>query len=206
MLAQAGLPAGGLDGWAVEPKLDGWRVVVAVDPELRDGVVIRTRRGHPLAVPGMKDLVATGVGIVLDGELVAGAGTANDFYALLPRLAVTRRPRPLAPLSFWAFDILWLDDELLVNRPYSDRRLILEQLDLPGPCGILPRFPGADTEALLAACSDHDVEGVVLKRLRSIYRPGERSRHWRKVKVPTWAPLHAQRRGPPLHRSSPWGA
>lgn len=51
-------------------------------------------------------------------------------------------------------------------------------------------------EALLAACSDHDVEGVVLKRLRSIYRPGERRHHWRKVKVPTWAPLHAQRREP----------
>jgi bifunctional non-homologous end joining protein LigD len=148
-----------------------------------------------VTVPGIDALAATGLRAVLDGELVAGAGTASDFYTLLPRLAGPRRSRPHTPLSFWAFDLLWLDDELLVDRPYSDRREILEDLDLVGPCGVVARFPGTDAEALLAACHDHDVEGIVLKRLRSSYRPG-RSRHWRKVKVPGWAALHAQRRRP----------
>jgi bifunctional non-homologous end joining protein LigD len=49
---------------------------------------------------------------------------------------------------------------------------------------VLPRFEGTDAQDLLAACIDHDVEGIVLKRLRSRYRPGERSRDWRKVKAP----------------------
>jgi bifunctional non-homologous end joining protein LigD len=183
-------------GWAVEPKLDGWRVLVAVDPALPGGVVVRTRRGHPLTVPGIEALAATGMRAVLDGELVAGAGTASDFYGLLPRLAGGRRNQEEATaVSFWAFDLLWLDDELLVDRPYSERRRMLEELDLAGPCGVVARFPGTDAEALLAACHDHDVEGIVLKRLRSSYRPG-RSRHWRKVKVPGWAALHAQRRRP----------
>jgi ATP-dependent DNA ligase len=30
-------------------------------------------------------------------------------------------------------------------------------------------------------------EGVVLKRLRSIYLPGRRSPGWRKIKTPGWA-------------------
>jgi len=196
MLAQRGLPTGDVTGWAVEPKLDGWRVTVAVDPDLPGGVVVRTRRGHAVTVPGIEALAATGIRAVFHGELVAGAGTASDFYALLPRLAGSRRNQATAAVSFWAFDLLWLDDELLVDRPYSERRGMLEQLDLPSPCGIVARFPGADAEALLAAaCHDHDVEGIVLKRLRSTYRPG-RSRHWRKVKVPSWAAVHAQRRRP----------
>ncbi|MGH2688682.1 MAG: hypothetical protein ACRDKW_07735 [Actinomycetota bacterium] len=84
-------------------------------------------------------------------------------------------------LSFWAFDLLALDGTVLLDRPYVERRAALEALTLVGPCGVLPRFSGADAEALLAACGEHDVEGIVLERLRSVYRPGERSRSWRKV-------------------------
>jgi bifunctional non-homologous end joining protein LigD len=99
-------------------------------------------------------------------------------------------------VSFWAFDLLWADDESLLGRPYLERRQKLEELPLAGPCGVLPRFPGTDAADLLAACRAHDVEGIVLKRLRSIYRPGERTRHWRKVKAPGWTAVHAQRRRP----------
>jgi ATP-dependent DNA ligase len=151
MLADRGLPRGDLAGWAAEPKLDGWRAMVVVDPSLPGGVVVRTRRGHGItsAVPGIEVLAEIGHRVVLDGELVAGAGTAGDFYGLLPHLVGRRHPGPAAPVSFWAFDLLWIDGE-----------------------------------------------GIVLKRLRSIYRPGERSRHWRKLKTPGWSAVHGQRRSP----------
>ena len=54
----------------------------------------------------------------------------------------------------------------------------------------------ADARAILAACAEHDVEGIVLKRLASRYRLGERSRLGRKVKVRGWAMVHAHRRRP----------
>jgi bifunctional non-homologous end joining protein LigD len=75
MLAERGLPAGSLDYWAVEPKLDGWRATVLVD----DGkVVVRTRRGHTITemIPGLDALASRR--FLLDGELVAGAG--RDEY------------------------------------------------------------------------------------------------------------------------------
>ena len=198
MLADRGLPRGDLDGWAAEPKLDGWRAVVVVDPGLPGGVLVRTRRGHGItsAVPGIGVLAEIGHRVVLDGELVAGAGTAGDFYGLLPHLVGRRRPGPPAPVSFWAFDLLWIDGEPQLDRPYLERRQRLEELCLTGPCGVLPRFPGPDAADLLDACAAHDVEGIVLKRLRSIYRPGERTRHWRKVKTPDWSAVHRPRRGP----------
>jgi bifunctional non-homologous end joining protein LigD len=198
MLADRGLPRGDLAGWAAEPKLDGWRAMVVVDPGLPGGVVVRTRRGHGItsAVPGIGALAEIGHRVVLDGELVAGAGTAGDFYGLLPHLVRRRHPGPPAPVSFWAFDLLWIDGEPLLDRPYLERRQRLEDLRLCGPCGVLPRFPGPDAADLLDACATHDVEGIVLKRLRSIYRPGERTRHWRKLKTPDWSAVHRPRRGP----------
>jgi bifunctional non-homologous end joining protein LigD len=195
MLAERGLPTGSLDRWAVEPKLDGWRATVLVD----DGkVVVRTRRGHAITemIGGLDTLATGGHRFLFDGELVAGAGRASDFYALAPRLAGTPRRRPTAPLSFWAFDLLWLDGDLLIDEPYADRRAALEAFDLTGPCAVLPRFEGTDAADLLAACVDHDVEGIVLKRLGSPYHPGERSREWRKVRAPGWTAVHAQRRRP----------
>jgi len=74
MLADRGLPGGDLAGWAAEPKLDGWRAIVAVDPSLPDGISVRTRRGHAItsAVPGIAALAVLGHRVVLDGELVAG--------------------------------------------------------------------------------------------------------------------------------------
>jgi ATP-dependent DNA ligase len=45
MLAASG--AGKLQGeWAAEPKLDGWRAIVTVDPSLPVGFEVRSRTGR----------------------------------------------------------------------------------------------------------------------------------------------------------------
>lgn len=191
MLAGYGAPGGVLEGWAAEPKLDGWRALVTVD----DGVTVRTRRGHVLDVPELEPLAELGPRLVLDGELVAAAGTMSDFYDVMPSVVIRRRPRR-APLTFAAFDVLWLDGELTTGLPYADRRRLLEQLDLDGAATVVPRWPGEDAQALLDACERLDVEGVVLKRLSAGYTPGRRSTAWRKVKCSTWREVHAERRRP----------
>jgi ATP-dependent DNA ligase len=105
MLAGSGAPAGSLDGRAAEPKLDGWRALVTVD----DGVTVRTRRGHVLEVPELEPLGDLGLRLVLDGELVAKAGRMEDFYPVMPSVAIRRKPRR-PPLTFAAFDVLWMAD------------------------------------------------------------------------------------------------
>jgi len=57
--------------WVLEPTFDGWRIIVAIDGEVR----VWTRRGHDLTarlpeLAPLADLIGTSV--VLDGELVAG--------------------------------------------------------------------------------------------------------------------------------------
>jgi ATP-dependent DNA ligase len=51
-----------------------------------------------------------------------------------------------------------------------------------------------DGAELMAACGQLGLEGLVAKRLDSIYRPGERSKQWAKAKCPDWRVNHAPRR------------
>ena len=192
MLAASGRPKSDLAGWWAETKLDGWRALVTVV----DGKVkVRSRRGSVLtaSVPELECLAEMGRSIVLDGELVVGGGRLTDFYRLSGRLN-TRKPRPgLARVAFMAFDVLWLDDEHTIGETYLARRTLLEGLGITGDCGVIPRYPADDLDALLAACEREGMEGVVLKLDRSLYHPGQRSKEWAKVKCTAWA-KHLERR------------
>ncbi len=125
MLATSGRPAGGLDGWVVESKLDGWRSIVTVDD---DRLAVRTRRGRSIkeCVAELEPLTA-GPDLVLDGELIVGAGRLSVFYRLGSRLA--RKPREGSEsVVFVAFDLLWLNGTDLTARagpqPEQQRRLL----------------------------------------------------------------------------------
>jgi bifunctional non-homologous end joining protein LigD len=122
---------------------------------------------------------------VLDGEVVAlDAAGRPSFELLQHRMAsrgAARRARGI-PVTYLVFDLLWLDGRLLTPLPYSERRALLEDLEVTGPAWqTVGSFPGAGT-ALLAATAEQGLEGVVAKRLRSAYLPGKRTRTWLKVK------------------------
>lgn len=100
MRATTGLPRS-IDGWTAEPKLDGWPARVAI----HDGrITVRTRGGHDVgeSVPHLHGLADVGLSIVLDGELVAGAGHAEGFYALAGALSRKYSPPGGARRSRWS--------------------------------------------------------------------------------------------------------
>ena len=87
--------------------------------------------------------------------------------------------------------MLWLDGCWLIDETYIDRRHVLERLSelSDGDVPILSSFSAGDVDELLAACDELDLEGVVMKRDGSRYRPGH-SRDWRKVKTTSWRSVH----------------
>jgi bifunctional non-homologous end joining protein LigD len=184
-------PTGPISGkWVLEPKFDGWRVIVAVGDDVR----VWTRTGHELTerLPELAPLADCfgAASVVLDGELVAGQGRAADFYGLLPRVSARRRQEPL---TFVAFDVLAFGGPV-IDQPYCRRRALLDRLELFGAswCTV-PQLNGTVTDSL-HACAEHGVEGIVAKRLDSPYRPGQRSGDWLKVKTAEWRVAHAPRR------------
>lgn len=91
MLAASGRPGGALEEWLIEPKLDGYRAVIGVTTRER---VVRTRRGRDITgqLPELANLCEIGAELVLDGELIAGAGRPEDFYGLAGAIS-SKAPR-----------------------------------------------------------------------------------------------------------------
>jgi bifunctional non-homologous end joining protein LigD len=186
MLAVPGaLPTG--PDWSFELKWDGVRAVCYAGPEI--SLLSRNDRditaGYPEVGPIAAQLPAGGA--VLDGELVAfDAAGRPSFGALQQRMHVTDpgAVRALAgrvPVVYLIFDLLRLSGHSLLERPYRDRRELLDQLELTGDGWNTP--PAFDDGAdLLAASRARGLEGVVAKRRDSRYEPGRRSAAWRKIK------------------------
>jgi bifunctional non-homologous end joining protein LigD len=171
------------DAWAFEPKWDGYRALGQV---AGGGLALRSRNGVDMAgwFPELAGLAGAlgGHAAVLDGEVVAFDQGRPSFEALQQRMAGRAGRRRGAPVTYLAFDLLWLDGRLLTGLPWTGRRRLLEELGLAGGAWqTVAAFPGAGT-ALLAATREQGLEGVVAKRLASTYQPGRRTRNWLKTK------------------------
>jgi ATP-dependent DNA ligase len=115
--------------------------------------------------------------------VVIGPDGRPSFELLSARLRHGRRLRlaPTALATFVAFDILELDGQPVVDRPWAERRDLLVDLDWSGGSAI-PTIVCDDGHALFAATDELGVEGVVAKRRHSRYLCGRRSQSWLKLK------------------------
>ena len=170
MLSRPGpLPSG--SGWSFELKWDGFRALVSTEGEFR----VRSRRGWNMTTV-LPELRSLPTGLVLDGELVAWKGSEPYFPLICRR--VLNRDMSIA-MTYIVFDLLRVDGTDISDRPYSERRKLLESLDLNSSwwrtCDTF-----SDGNALLTAVCELGLEGVVAKKCSSRYRPGDRG--WIKVK------------------------
>ncbi|QLJ06285.1 ATP-dependent DNA ligase [Streptomyces sp. NEAU-sy36] len=192
MLATPGsLPPAAQDArWAYETKQDGQRVMVYLPGDGR--VVLRARSGEEItgAYPELRPLGgALGeTPAILDGEVLAlDARGRADFQLLQSRMGLAHAPARAArraaqvPVHLVLFDVPYLVEPLL-RQPYARRRARLAELGLAGPHWSTPgALTGHGAEAL-AATREHGLEGLVCKRLDSVYEPGVRSRAWIKIR------------------------
>jgi ATP-dependent DNA ligase len=111
-----------------------------------------------------------------------------------PGVRINPAPARRPGLTLAVFDVLWLDGESLLQETYDSRRACLADLELPAHIACLPSWPGTLAPNLFRACEEHGVEGIVLNRRDSLYRPGQRCPHWRKVKSALWFERHAEHR------------
>ncbi|HVW34174.1 MAG TPA: non-homologous end-joining DNA ligase, partial [Acidimicrobiia bacterium] len=176
--------------WSFEVKWDGIRALARISGgrihlEARSGRDI-THRYPELSALG-RALGSTEA--ILDGEIVAldPATGRPSFERLQRRMHVEsdsaiRRLRQDVPITYAIFDLLWLDGHPTIGLPYEERRRLLDGLALAGPAWHTPAAHPGEGSALLDATRSAGLEGVVAKRLDSLYEPGVRTRAWLKIK------------------------
>ena len=165
-------------GWAHELKHDGYRLQIHV----RDGRVrLFTMNGadwskrYPRIVEEASRIKSSAV---MDAEVVCLVKKGvPDFDMLHGRTA-----DHLAVAC--AFDLLMQDGDDLRRQPLRERKLALNKLLMRSRDGIqyVEHTVGHGEKLFVAVC-DLGLEGIVSKRLTSVYRSGP-SRTWIKVKNP----------------------
>jgi ATP-dependent DNA ligase len=186
--SRASLPEG--DKWAYEPKYDGFRAVAFVDGE---ETYLQSRNGKPLSryFPELKFPAGR---YILDGEIVA-ASFDTLGQRIHPAASRIARLAEETPATYYAFDVLARDDDVLLELPYLERRAALEAI-VAAPVELTDVVrTAADAEHWL-----HEAEGVIAKEVDAPYQPGERTGMIKVKRVRTidavvmgWRPGKAER-------------
>jgi ATP-dependent DNA ligase len=182
MLAKATkeLPLG--DGFAYEPKWDGFRCIAF---RSGDEVYLGSRNERPLTryFPELLDPMREQLPdkVVLDGEIVIATPGGLDFDALQLRMhPAESRVKKLAaeiPASFVAFDLLALGDVDARPLPLEQRWKTLTEVlaDVEPPLYLTPSTRDPETARdWFNRFEGAGLDGVVAKKLAEPYRENER--------------------------------
>jgi DNA ligase D-like protein (predicted ligase) len=172
------LPEGA--SWTYEVKLDGYRAL-AIKTNSR--VYLRSRNNkdfntkYPGIVKGLDPLLDE---TVIDGEVVAMDDAGRPSFNALQNYG-----SPQMPIVYYVFDVLVLAGRSVMAEPLSARRDLLRSHILPKlgePIRECPQL-NASLPDLIDVVRAHGLEGLIAKRLDSIYEPGQRSGAWRKMRI-----------------------
>jgi len=175
-------------GWIYEPKLDGIRAIGLINA---GDVTLESRRGLDLTAsyPEIaEELSAYDENIIFDGEIVAlDQNGRPSFQALQQRSGLTqaadvKKASASTQVYYYVFDLLYVGKHSLMNVPLEERKELLRQTLIPtDKIRLVDKIP-ADGFTAYQASMEAGLEGIMAKRVDSIYEPGRRSKSWLKVK------------------------
>jgi bifunctional non-homologous end joining protein LigD len=172
--------------WVFETKWDGVRAICAVT---RHQVLAVSRTGRDLLsqFPELSQLRGAfkTLPVVVDGEIVSRDKKGrSSFQRLQPRLnRLGGEADPGTPVTFVVFDVLVIGADDVRQETLERRKALLKKnLRAGDPFVTFSDHISGDGVKLFEKARRLGLEGIVAKRLNSIYHSG-RSRDWLKIKV-----------------------
>lgn len=171
--------------YGFEPKWDGFRAIIFRDG---DEVEVGSRNERPMTryFPELVEAVKANFPqrCVVDGEIVvvAASGDRLDFETLQQRIhPAASRIKLLAeqtPARFVAFDLLALGDVDHTDRPFSQRRAVLETAfaSAAAPVHLTPVTQDREVaERWFRQFEGAGLDGIIAKPLEGLYEPDKRT-------------------------------
>lgn len=171
-----------------ELKLDGIRCLAYLD---KDSTSLYNKRN--IHVSGIYPELASihrqvKKRCILDGELLV-MKDGRPAFAEIQRRSLMSNPFRIQltaeqlPVSFTAFDILYLDGRQVAELPLMERKaLLFDVVKEESERLSVSRFVEEHGSALYALAEQNHLEGIVCKRKDSRYYFGKRTRNWVKAK------------------------
>ena len=181
---------------AFEYKYDGARVQIHKQgPAIR--VFSRRLTDVTESLPDIIEAVKQNVNVdsaIVEGEVIAldSTGYPIAFQHLMRRFKRTKEIgelRERIPLKLYLFDILFLNGESVIAKPYTERRQLLAET--AGEIALTSQIQtnqAARAESYLKEALAAGHEGLMAKKPDSPYTPGRRGKRWLKIKT-TLEPL-----------------
>jgi bifunctional non-homologous end joining protein LigD len=160
------------DRWLHEIKHDGHQLVVIIKP--RGGLALISRNGFdrtPLFRAPFGGIAAINRELVLDGEIAVPNEHGVTHLDGLNDAIAGRRPERLA---YFAFDLLYLDGHDLRRCPIEQRKGLLRSVLEEAACErvLYVDYVVGNGKQLFDRIREIGAEGIVSKRLGSLYRGG----------------------------------
>ncbi len=175
---------------SLEYKLDGARLQIHVQGgEVR--IFSRRLTEVTTSIPDIVEQVNNNVRCneaIIEGEVIAVSSDARPlpFQNLMRRFRRIKRIKEMLkeiPIKLYLFDIIYLDGQLLIDRPYRERRRILSEIS--GEIEIVPQLLTSDpkrAQEFFEEAKKKGHEGLMAKKIESKYTPGRRGKKWLKIK------------------------
>jgi DNA ligase D-like protein (predicted ligase) len=164
--------------WTYELKLDGYRLEIV---RTKGETTLYSRRRNilnrkfPYIASALESLPE---GTVIDGELVAMGPDGRPNFNLLQNFRSAE-----SHITYYAFDILIHKSRDLTMLPLSERRAILHSIINPAEHVALSEVSNQTASQMLDFVRSHGLEGIVAKRVDSVYQPGQRTGLWSKYRI-----------------------
>jgi len=180
--------------WAFEMKLDGARVQIHMqenDGTKETQIYSRRLTDVTKSLPDVVNLVEQEINAyscIVEGEVMALGpdGRPLPFQHLMRRFRRVRDVEVMVaeiPVTLFLFDLLMLNDEVLIDSSYRIRRERLSSVrgSIPLVSQIVTRDSDEATRFFQKSIQEGH-EGFIAKRLDSPYKPGSRGKLWLKIK------------------------
>ncbi len=166
--------------WIYEVKYDGYRAITKID---NGKVQMLSRNGNSFNkqyASLIEELETISDELIIDGEIVIENKKGISDFQLLQNYVRSKK----GTLSYYVFDLLFVNGHTIIKLPLLQRKELLETLfdNYTFRHIINSKFIPEKGEELFEKLAAKGYEGIIAKDGQSDYLPGKRGDSWLKVK------------------------